>query len=71
MNSAMLNVTSPSQSVRVASGSRDSRTRATVTAIAARPIGTLRKKTQRHPSRLVTAPPTSGPTATAMPIVAP
>ena len=35
------------------------------------PIGTFRKNTQRQPRRVVIAPPTSGPTATATPIVAP
>ena len=64
-------MTSPSQSTRVAFGSRDSRIRRNVTAIAASPIGTLRKNTQRQPKPLVIAPPTSGPTATATPIVAP
>jgi hypothetical protein len=40
-------------------------------AIAAMPIGTLRKKIDSQPIHSVSAPPTSGPTATATPIVAP
>jgi hypothetical protein len=71
INSPVLNVTSPSQSIRVAFGSRDSRSFANVVAIAAAPIGTFRKNTQRQPIQLVIAPPTSGPIATATPIVAP
>ena len=71
MTSALLKVTSPSQSIRVALGSRDSRIRRKVTATAAIPIGTFRKNTHRQPRPLVIAPPTSGPTATATPIVAP
>ena len=67
----MLKVTSPSQSIRVAFGLRDSRSLANVTAIAAIPIGTLRKNTHRQPNASVIAPPTNGPTATAAPIVAP
>ena len=71
IRSALLKLISPSQSTRVAFGSRDSRTRAKVSASAATPTGTLTKNTQRQPSPLVIAPPTSGPTATEMPIVAP
>ena len=71
ITSALLKLTSPSQSMRVAFGSRDSRIFRNVIAIAAIPIGTLRKNTHRHPKALVIAPPTSGPTATATPIVAP
>jgi hypothetical protein len=70
ITSALLKVTSPSQSMRVALGSRDSRMRRSVTAIAAMPIGTFRKNTHRQPKALVIAPPNSGPTATATPIVA-
>ncbi len=61
----------PNQSIRVALGSRDSRIRAKVSAIAATPTGTFRKNTQRQPGPLVIAPPTSGPTATETPMVAP
>jgi hypothetical protein len=42
-----------------------------VTAIAATPIGTLRRNTDSQPSASVSTPPTSGPIATAIPIVAP
>ena len=35
------------------------------------PIGTLTKKIQRQPAYSVRTPPTSGPIATASPIVAP
>ena len=71
MRSALLKLTSPSQSTRVAFGLRDSRTCAKVRASAATPTGTFRKNTQRQPSPVVIAPPTSGPIATEMPIVAP
>jgi hypothetical protein len=64
-------VTSPSQSIRVAPGSRDSATEVMVRNTPAMPIGTLTKKIQRHPRPEVSAPPTSGPTATAAPITAP
>ena len=67
----MLKLVRPSQSTRVALALRDSLSFANVTAIAPTPIGTFRKNTQRQPKALVIAPPTSGPTATAMPIVAP
>jgi hypothetical protein len=69
--SAPLNDTAPSQSGRPASGSRDSSTRNNVSAIAITPIGTLTKKIHRHVSPLVIAPPSTGPTATAMPVIAP
>jgi hypothetical protein len=71
MSSAELKLISPSQSIRVAFGSRDSRSLAMVSAIAAAPTGTFTKNTQRQPSPVVIAPPTSGPMATEMPIVAP
>ena len=61
----------PAQSTRVALGSRDSATFQKVIATAAIPIGTLTRKTDCQPSPSVSRPPTSGPTATAMPIVAP
>ena len=70
-NRELENVTSPSQSMREAFGSRLSRTRSWVIAIAAMPIGTFRKKIDSQPTHSVSTPPTSGPTATAMPIVAP
>ena len=49
----------------------DSSTRSSVTAIAAIPIGMLTKKIQRQPAHSVRTPPTSGPIATAAPVVAP
>jgi len=42
-----------------------------VIASAPMPTGTLMKNTHRHPTASVIAPPTSGPTATETPIVAP
>ena len=55
----------------VASGSRVSRTLSIVIVAAAMPIGMLMKKTYSQPRPSVRAPPTSGPIATAAPIVAP
>ncbi len=52
-------------------GSFDSSTFACVTSAAAMPIGTFTKKIHSHPSESVSTPPTSGPIATAPPIVAP
>ncbi len=46
-------------------------TRVSVRTIAAIPIGTLTKKIHSHPNASVSAPPMSGPTATAPPTVAP
>ena len=57
--------------MRVACGSRDSRIRVRATKSANAPTGTLTKKTQRQSSASVMIPPTSGPEATATPIVAP
>src|ERR671933_2553611 len=65
------NVTSPGQSTRAAPGSRDSGTRVSATAIAPIPIGTLMRKIDSQPTDSVSSPPTSGPTATAAPVVAP
>ena len=61
----------PAQSTPVAPGSRVSRRRIWVSTIAASPIGTLMKKIHSQPKPCVIAPPTSGPIATAPPIVAP
>ena len=61
----------PAQSIRVAFGSRLSRSFVKVTTIAAIPIGTLSRNTDCQPRPSVSAPPTSGPIATATPIVAP
>ncbi len=69
--SARLKVTKPNQSGRGACGSFDSSTRSSVTMSAKIPIGTLTKKIQRQFSPLVIAPPRTGPTATAMPVMAP
>ena len=44
---------------------------ARVSATAAIPIGTLTKKIASHPIPSVSTPPTSGPIATAAPVVAP
>jgi hypothetical protein len=52
-------------------GSFDSSTFASVTKTAAMPIGTFTKKIHSQPSPSVSAPPTSGPIATAAPTVAP
>src|SRR3954468_7183905 len=65
------NVTSPAQSTPAASGSRDSSTRMSDTTIAPIPIGTLMRKIDSHPTDSVSTPPTSGPMATAAPVVAP
>ena len=51
MNRAPENVTSPTQSTRVAPGSLDSATRESVIATAAIPIGTLTKKIHSQPIR--------------------
>jgi hypothetical protein len=71
MNKEPENVTRPVQSTRVAPGSRDSRTFASVTNTATMPIGTLTKKIHSQPIPEVMMPPTSGPTATAAPVTAP
>ena len=54
-----------------ACGSLDSSTYASVSAIAASPIGTLTKKIASQPIHSVSTPPASGPIATAAPVVAP
>ena len=64
-------VTTPGQSIPVASRSLDSAQRSRVRAIAMTPIGTLMKKIHSQPRASVRAPPTSGPIATAPPTVAP
>ena len=61
----------PAQSARVAFGSRDSLTRNSVIAKAIRPSGTLTKKIQRQERSVVMIPPSTGPTATETPVVAP
>ena len=64
-------MTSPSQSFGPASGSLDSATLREREQIAAIPIGTLTKKIDSQPMLSVSTPPTSGPIATAAPMVAP
>ena len=71
VNSDTENVATPIQSTLWPVGSRDSCTLARVSPTAATPMGTLTKKIQRHPTPVVRAPPTSGPTATAPPRTAP
>ena len=61
----------PSQSNPPCFSSRDSCRYAHAPATHAAPIGRLTKKIQRQPAHSVSAPPTSGPIATAAPIVAP
>jgi hypothetical protein len=61
----------PAQSSPRAAGSRDSTTYRSVAQMQNSPIGMLTKKIQRQSSPLVSAPPTSGPTAKEAPIVAP
>ncbi len=61
----------PARSSRMASGSWDSSTAFTASAISTTPIGTLTRKAQRHPKPEVIKPPTRGPTATATPITVP
>ena len=70
-NSEAEKVSRPQTSVRVACGSRDSPIRVNATNSAKAPTGMLTKKTQRQSSASVMIPPTSGPDATAAPIVAP
>ena len=69
--SATEKVTKPETSMRPLRGSRDSRRRVNEATIAAIPIGTLTKNTHSQPNPSVSAPPISGPTATAAPIVPP
>src|ERR671930_2441871 len=68
---AALNVASPGQSGRRAAGSNDSSTDASVTASAARPIGTLTKKIQRQSRAAMMTPPSTGPIASATPVTPP
>ena len=70
-NSPPEKVTTPGTSMPPCAGSRDSSTFSSVTTSAATPIGTLTRKIQRQPSDSVIRPPTSGPIATAPPVVAP
>ena len=66
-----VNVTNPGQSGRLATGAFDSATSRSVTMRANTPIGRFTKKIHRHESQLVSAPPSTGPMATAMPVTAP
>ena len=70
-NSETVRAAVPSQSTRPGRGFFDSSTRISVRTIAAMPIGMLTKKIQRQPAHSVRTPPTSGPIATAAPVVAP
>ncbi len=67
----LVSVTSPTGSSRLCSGSLDSRSFVIASTTAPTPIGMLTRKIQRHESQEVSIPPTSGPIATASPIVAP
>ena len=64
-------VTRPGKSIRCGSWAATLTTFISVSAIAAIPIGTLTKKIHSQPRCSVITPPTSGPIATAPPIVAP
>ena len=70
-NSAVLNVITPRRSTPPWLGSRVSRTLATEIHVQSAPIGTLTKKIHSQPIPSTSAPPTSGPIATARPVVAP
>src|SRR3954447_4998109 len=70
-NRPPLNVTSPGTSTGCADGERNSSTLARATATPAIPIGTLTKKIDCQLICSVSTPPTSGPMATAAPMVAP
>ena len=61
----------PTQSGRRACGALDSWTRVALMNSAKSPIGRLTKKIHRHDRPLVSAPPSSGPMATATPVMAP
>src|SRR3954452_7727072 len=70
-NSATDDVTSPAGSMPRDPGSTYSRMRMRARASATTPTGTLTKKIHSQPSPSVSAPPSSGPTATAAPTVEP
>jgi hypothetical protein len=70
-NNAPVKVTRPAQSMRADGSRSDSGTFARVIAAVAIPIGTFTKKIHSQPMPSVSTPPTSGPTATANPVVAP
>ena len=69
--SAREKVTSPAQSIGCGSVAATFASFDSVSTIAAIPIGTLTKKIHSQPKASVSTPPTSGPTATAPPTVAP
>ena len=69
--SAPLKVTTPAQSTRVVDSGRNSWRRIDAVMAVSAPMGTFTKKIHSHPRLSVSAPPTSGPTATAAPMVAP
>ena len=66
-----LKVTKPIQSRRRGCGSLVSGTARSVTSSATIPTGRFTKKIQRHDRPVVIAPPSTGPTATATPVIAP
>src|SRR5437588_9148621 len=70
-NRAQEKIAKPIQSGLRAAGSRDSSSRRRVAASVAAPIGTLTKKIHRQERPEVIAPPSTGPTATAIPEIAP
>ena len=55
---------------RLVSGPKLSRMRVSTSGIASSPIGTLIQKIHSQPMPSTTAPPTSGPLATASPVIA-
>jgi hypothetical protein len=69
--SAPVNSTKPAQSGRAPCRSRDSATLARVSVSAATPTGRLTRKIQRHDNPDTSAPPSTGPIATATPVTAP
>src|SRR5258708_6180619 len=66
-----LNVTVPEMSSRLALGSRDSPMNFRVARIRTADAGTFTRNAQRHPTKFVIAPPMIGPTASAIPRLAP
>ncbi len=66
-----LKVTVPAMSSRLAFGSRDSPMNFKVARTRMADAGTLTRNAQRHPTKFVIAPPMMGPTARAIPRLAP
>ena len=67
----VLKVTKPMRSKRFGSGSRDSSTFTRASTNTKIPTGMLTRKIQRQPSPVTSAPPITGPVATASPVIAP